>query len=81
MNRTLEDAKEYIIKLSKEGGLNDCTILQLLENIKTDENGLVPEAELNGIYSTIVFLTSERRQTLSAIQRTREDRKKRKDAE
>ena len=80
MSKTLEETKQFIIDFSKECHLHEKTIKQLLEDIKTDENGLVSDKEFNDIECTICLLDVSRKQTIKRIEAHRAAKSRKEDA-
>ena len=74
MSKTLEETKQYIIESSKKCNLHEKTIQNLLDNIKTDKDGLVSEMEFAVICAVMEELAREREQTIRMLDANREYR-------
>lgn len=78
MSKTLEETKAHIIELSKQHNLNEETINSILENIKTDEKGLVSDSDFYLIDIDFYDMLAARDQTLCNLEIAKRIREKRK---
>jgi len=78
MNRTLEETKADIIEFAEAHKLSKKSTTQILENIKTDKNGLVSEFEYCKIIHELGFLSACRETTIHMLERNKQLREKTK---
>lgn len=79
MSKTLEETKAYIIEFAETHKLNEKTINQILEDIKTDKNGLVPDMEYASIIGLLYDLVACRESTIRMLERNKQLREKDKE--